>query len=184
LAATQAERIAVFTEKVQVRQGDEAALQQRFTAGFKAVEADLLAAKAARITTEIQLLDERGGQGDPATSGRWSALQQDRQDTLQRLLRILKLQYKVGARALDPVLIASDGLMNAELEFATTPADKIIVCETMAGDRLTLERFIERRYQAGFRALELDLQIAKAARMKAEIQLLRERAGDHTAPKR
>ncbi len=104
-----------------------------------------------------------------------ASLLKERRDTLQRMVDVLAAQHKSGAATFDAVVLALDRLCDAEIELATTSADRIAAYEKKVANLLANEKYLELKFRAGH-TTEIVVLDAKATRLKAEIQLLRERA--------
>ena len=97
----------------------------------------------------------------------------ERRDTLRQLVDSVTAQYKAGRTTLDNVIRARNGLLDAELEIAKTKTERIRIHEERVKNFRDLENAIKRRYTVGKGTYE-EMLTAKAARLKSEIELLRE----------
>ena len=111
------------------------------------------------------------------TSERLTALLNERREVLRKLVDAAEQRYRAGAATLEAAIRASNQLLEAELELADTKAERIAVHEKLVGNLQRLEQVAEARRAAAAAALEEVLE-AKAARLKGEITLLRERQQD------
>jgi hypothetical protein len=106
-------------------------------------------------------------------------LMRKRRDALADCVEVLEVLVKGGKLAAytsDLILGAYADLAAAELEVATTPAERIAVCEQYVKRARAFEDGIAADYKQGARAGVADLYMhATAYRLQAEIWLLRER---------
>jgi outer membrane protein TolC len=109
-----------------------------------------------------------------AASHPLQSLLKERVDTLRHLVEILDAQSQSGVVTKETVILASNQLLDAELELAKTKADRVALHEKLVGNLRRLEEFANGQYRDGRCTLDGPLR-AKAARLKAEIQLLREK---------
>ena len=136
---------------------------------------------AAVITSAAPAAPPRPEQHE--TSKQLESLLKERRDTLRELVDILDGRYRAGAVTEEAVLRASGQLLGAELDLASTKAERIAIREKLVANLRRIEKVTEDQAQVGSLALRPDdvLQ-AKAARLKAEIQLLREKASNELQP--
>lgn len=103
-----------------------------------------------------------------------SALMQEREQTLQKLVDIARTKYKHGEASLDFLVAAERELLDAQLDSATTARERIVILEsqlrvaTQHEDRMA--KLVENAD-----ASPSDLMTAKANRLTAQIALLQER---------
>lgn len=123
----------------------------------------------------------RGRQADetsasnPSAETNW-ALLNERRDTLRQLVTDVEQRHRSGRATLDSVIRASNLLLDAELDLAKTKAERILVYEQQIRRLRALEKLVESRHKVGVPGGETaDLLDAKAARLKAEIQLAHEK---------
>lgn len=102
-------------------------------------------------------------------------LLEERRDTLQQMVDSVKEQYRAGHAQMDAVLHASESLIEAELDLAKDQAERIALCERCVENVKELEAYTTTQFESG-RLSHAETLAAKAARIKAEIELLRERA--------
>jgi hypothetical protein len=124
--------------------------------------------------TEAQAADPPASQNNE-TSKQLESLLKERRDTLRRLVDILDAQHRQGfggQEQEDVVLYASNELFDAELDLATTKTERIAIREKIVANLRQVEKRAEMR--VGVTTAKKSLE-AKAARLKAEIQLLREK---------
>jgi hypothetical protein len=118
---------------------------------------------------------------DPPVPGQDEASQQlefllkARRDTLRQIVNLLEAERRTGGRATEePILRASNQLLDAELDLASTKAERIALREKVVTNLQQIEKITAAQVGFGVRKPEEALQ-ATAARLKAEIQLLREK---------
>jgi outer membrane protein TolC len=98
----------------------------------------------------------------------------ERRDTLQERLDAIEASFKSG-RTETVVLIGAElDLLAANLELATQPVERIALLEKMVSNMKQIEDWTLGRFENGT-GLRHDLLLAKAARLRAEIDLLRAR---------
>jgi outer membrane protein TolC len=163
-------------------------LEKKVEALFKAgvgTQADFLLAQAELQKAELRLAEEKartdvGGSSEneksPGTappSGA-DAAPAERRETLRQLVKAAEQHYRSGNTTLPSVIRASNLLLEAELEAAKTKAERIALYEKMVENLRELEKVAEAGYKAGVRPMD-DVLEARAARLKAEIQLAREK---------
>jgi len=102
-------------------------------------------------------------------------LRQERRDTLRRALEIITKQFETGSAPYEELLARTDQLCDAELDLAVDRSQRIAVREKKLANLRAGEALLGQRLAAG-RITEPVLLTAKAARLKAEIDLLVERA--------
>lgn len=110
-------------------------------------------------------------------AARIHSLQEQRRDTLRQLVEVAKVSYQAGGVPLDFVLQISDSLFEAELELGTTREKRIAILKEQVANLKELEELLTRGWKVGTKRTDERLS-AKAARLKAEIQLLREQTSD------
>lgn len=101
----------------------------------------------------------------------------ERRDTLRGVVDAAMEQYISGEALLDTVIHARKGLLEAEMELATTNAERIRIHEKRVKNLRQLEDSVKDRHAAGTAGVRQVLT-AKAARLKAEVELLRAQATD------
>jgi outer membrane protein TolC len=104
------------------------------------------------------------------------ALLKDRRDTLEKMVDILTQQFQQGTVDFHRVAIATDRLCDAEFDLAANRAERIAALERKLKNLADAEKLTQSRFEMGLHATQLDVLEAKAARLKAEVQLLREKA--------
>ena len=105
------------------------------------------------------------------------SLLKERRDTLRQLVTFLDGRLLVGKASKESVIRASNQLLDAELDLARTKAERIAIHEKLVDNLRGLEKIIESGAHYGTRQLD-DVFSAKADRLKAEVQLLREKIDD------
>jgi outer membrane protein TolC len=107
---------------------------------------------------------------------RLRSLLQLRRDTMQEWVRSVDQHYRSGRVSSDMVIQARSGLLGAELELATTAAERFAIHQRMIATLHDLEQAATERYRMGT-VTQAEVLHARAARLNAEIQLIRERQG-------
>ncbi len=111
------------------------------------------------------------------TAKELESLLKEKRDTLRKVVNVLTQQYENGSATFESIMLASERLFDAELELAATKAERTAIYEQRVSALRALEKFAEARLNAGFRATEVELLGARAARLEAQIRLLREKEG-------
>jgi len=101
-------------------------------------------------------------------------LQKERFDELEKLVKVLRSQYTAGKVDFPRVAHAEIALIDAGLELAETPAQRIEHLRKSATFASGLLKFVEARFQAGAKDSEADLPQARAVLLEIRIRLLRE----------
>ena len=101
------------------------------------------------------------------------SLLKERRDTLRKLVDAVESRYRSGGVSVDSVLRASEQLLEAELDLAETKPERIAVYGKLVANFHEREQAARAGYDTGTATLESLLEVT-AARLKAEIQLLRE----------
>lgn len=104
----------------------------------------------------------------------------ERRDTLRKLVDTQQAMYKSANGSLESVIIASNRLLDAELELASQ-AERIAILEEKVRNARTLEDFVDGKYRSGAGPLTEVLE-ARSDRIDAEIQLERERMRQMVSP--
>jgi RNA polymerase sigma factor (sigma-70 family) len=112
----------------------------------------------------------------PPANERIRKLQQERVKALQQLVEDRMERGRTGQDALDKVLEPVRELAEAELELAETREARINAVEKLLEQLTTIEGLLDRLQQAGLQTRSGVLE-AKAARLKAEIDLEKLKAG-------
>ena len=103
-------------------------------------------------------------------------LLKERRETLRQQLETTDKRYCEGNAALASVLRVVDQLLEAELELATTKAERISVCERTLAALREKEAAAKARVDAGIESGRHKLLEARAARLKVEAKLSQEQA--------
>jgi hypothetical protein len=115
---------------------------------------------------------------DPAAQLR--SLMEERRDTLDKAVQVLLAQYRVGTVDVERLASAMSRLGEAELDFAKNKDERIAVCRKQVEVCRDFEKICQGRRDAGT-VTDADVLQAKAERLKAEIQLLREQGSPDAA---
>ena len=109
--------------------------------------------------------------------GQLQSLRKERRETLRTLVDAAESKFNSGKATLDSLLRGSELLLEAELDLAETKAERIAVHEKIVANLRQVEKAAQMRCNAGVAPIEESLE-AKAARLKAEIQLKCEQTGE------
>ena len=96
-----------------------------------------------------------------------------RRDVLLQLVKQLEKKFSQGHCKVDSVVAARGQLLDAELELATTKDKRLEILQKRIKNLRELEDSLNILHQAGKTTLDTLLS-ARAARLKAEIELVRE----------
>ena len=132
------------------------------------------------LLSALFLVSATQAQAEPPaknTATQVESLMKERRDVLQNIAQMLNAQYRVGTAGIDRVVSATNKLADAELELAKTKDERIAVCRKQVESCRDFEKLCQARHEVGI-VTQADVLIATAERLKAEIQLLREQAGD------
>ena len=110
------------------------------------------------------------------------ALLIQRKDVLQQILVTVRRQYDAGVSTPTEVRRATMALLEADLDLCKTDGDRIRVHEKLVELMRSEENQIEARVNVGS-ATSSELAKARAARLDAEIRLLRERVKADKEPR-
>jgi len=102
-----------------------------------------------------------------------NSLLAERRDTFRLLVEEVNASFKVGQTSLKNVLHMRNELLGAELEMTKTNAERIRIRKEQVKNFREIENEVKRLFNVG-RATNDEMLIAKAARLEAEINLLRE----------
>jgi hypothetical protein len=105
-------------------------------------------------------------------SDKIKALLKERRDVLRNGVVARTQEYEAGRGTLNILLQVSRELLNAELELATTPAERFDINAGNFNAMRKIEKITKEGYDAG-RVKAADYYAIRAARLKAEIELLR-----------
>ena len=103
------------------------------------------------------------------------ALLTERRDTLRKRAEMLRQMYKVGRESLATMTAAQNELLDAELEMEHDVAKRISLHQRRVENMRTIEKQFLARRDVGADVTPEAFLKAKAARIEAEIALLRER---------
>jgi hypothetical protein len=138
--------------------------------------APAIAAEPASTQKEASKQEAASKQGE--ASERLESLLKERRETLRQLVETLEGQWRAGLTdGQMPALHAKNELLDAELDLAKTREERITVREKMVANLKVIEKTAEIQQRMGTTTPDTLLR-AKAARLKAEAQLLREKTGD------
>jgi hypothetical protein len=102
------------------------------------------------------------------------SLLKERHDALKEVLDILARQLRMGKVQFDSYARAQRDALRAAADLADTPKDRIAALRGIEDVAKANEEFFEVRAKSGFVATPTDLLQAKAMRLEAQIELLRE----------
>jgi len=129
-----------------------------------------LAVVAARSTAQPREVAPDSG------AARIQALLEERRATLHQLVRTFEAKFRAGVGGYDAVIHATNQLLEVELELAKTTEERLSIHEQRVKNLKELEEIMRKMQQAAVVGAE-GVLAAKAARLNAEIALLRERTG-------
>lgn len=104
-----------------------------------------------------------------------TALLKERREVLQQRAAMVEARFRAGTASFHEVATAANDLMYAELAIARMSEDRIAIYEKIIANLRRLESAVGERVRAG-QATRDDLLLAKAARLKVQIELAQERA--------
>lgn len=113
----------------------------------------------------------------PETEGRADSLVQlfkEREDTLKKLVDFARIKYDQGVGSLQSLNAAEKQLLDARLESATNPRERIEILESQLRLAINREEVIAKKVKVAA-AAPTDLMEAKVDRLNAQIALQRER---------
>lgn len=180
-----AERVAICEQRLELLQD----VERIVAIGVQAAtfpQSELLAVQAERMLVEIQLLREQSemaetdqqGATSPAENdfaGRIETLLQARVETLRQHVEQRRIHFEAGEIISEDYARSLRQLLDAELDAARDPAERIAICERHVELLKSYEAMVDERFQFG-ELPRADLLAAQADRLQAEIQLLREQA--------
>lgn len=108
----------------------------------------------------------------PATATDVRQLLQERRDVLAQLTEVRQKLYQEGRVAIDAVGRAQLDLLDAELELAETPRERVTACESRLQAATDLEALAQARYQSAQATFE-DVLECKALRLQVQVDLLK-----------
>lgn len=106
-----------------------------------------------------------------------AALMIERVEVLAKRVEAVKMQYEVGAVDLESVLDAQEDLDQAQLPLAETQAARLAIHQSRLQSAKQLEAVMQQRARDGIVNMA-DVYLATAARLQAEIDLLREQSSE------
>ena len=98
----------------------------------------------------------------------------ERRDTLRQIVNIVESRRSQGDETIDNVIKARNELLDAELDIAKTRAERVRIREEQVKNFRNLENVLTRRHESGGEITNVEVLVAKAVRLEAEIALLRE----------
>jgi uncharacterized protein YlxP (DUF503 family) len=125
------------------------------------------------LRAEVRFLREKAGD----KQGQVESLLKERRAALRKLVEILVSQYQVGTVDFNRVAHAESRLADAELEPVKSKDERIGVCQRQVELCRDVLKIVTARFDAGT-VSQADLLDATAERLKMEIRLLQEKAGD------
>ena len=103
-----------------------------------------------------------------------TALRKERRDVLRQAARQAEEAYRSGLIPYTSVPRITINLLNAELDLAPDRAGRVAVRERIVEQFKEIEKSVAQHVEAGLAGDQTDLLEARAARLQAEIDLLRE----------
>ena len=131
-----------------------------------------------KVVARIQELEGKEKADPPVDENQAAAIEsllKQRRDILRQMVDMVEDACRQGRRQYADMVRASESLIEAELELTTDKAERIALRKRRLDGMKTLEEIARAQQQVG-RAVHSELFAATAARLKAEIDLLRERA--------
>ena len=110
---------------------------------------------------------------DAKTDAEIVKLQKERVTTLREAVKATKESLDAGTVTLDRLAAAARMLLDAELELATRPAERIAARQAYLVLVVAMDKQSEARFAAGVLTTS-ERAMARAARLQAEIELRRE----------
>ena len=114
--------------------------------------------------------------GADGASARLDTLLKQRREILEQLVKVTTEHYGAGQTTIESVIRAWDQLLNAKLELAEDRSARVAIHEQRTKVLKDFEKIAQAQFRAGA-ATQEDVLTARAARLEAEIQLLREQRG-------
>jgi len=114
----------------------------------------------------------------PAKGASVETLLKKRLDVLQQIAKLRRAAYLAGEAGVNSVIQSQLDVLHAKLELAGKPAERIAIRKEILKQARDLEVVAGKRYQANA-ATQIDLLAAKAFRLRAEADLLREQSAKH-----
>lgn len=113
-------------------------------------------------------------QQEAASDKRLNSLLTERRDTLRQVVDLVIVEYRGGAGTIEEIIQAQNALLDAELDIAKTNAERVRIREEQVKNFRELENLLKQRHESGSGITKSELLVAKATRLEAEINLLRE----------
>lgn len=142
--------------------------------GFVLVTGILLVAFVAQ-SGGVEPQDEAALKRDKKLQREVNKLLTERRDVLRDRARILEASFREGNQTLESVTAARIALIDADLELADSKADRVRLRESYLDNVKTLELYAKSMFEAG-RQSRVAVLGARAERLNAEVNLLREQA--------
>jgi outer membrane protein TolC len=121
----------------------------------------------------LMLLLALAADPDPKADAEIAKLQKERVKVLREAVRSTKAEYEAGRVTTDYLALVARDLLQAELELAAKPAERIAARQAYLALTVEVHKLSEAKFAAGH-LTRSDLALAQAARLKAEIDLRRE----------
>jgi hypothetical protein len=109
-----------------------------------------------------------------ATSDDVTTILGERLDVLRQVEGLQVEAYRRGEAPFDSVLAVQKEVIEASLELTDQKEERVRLLERLLNTMTEFERMAQQRHQAGL-AVFVDVLKAKAARLKAQAELIRER---------
>jgi hypothetical protein len=136
---------------------------------------DQAAIRVARLTAEIDLQREKSG-GRVERLAKFQRLLEERRDAARIVLQMRQAQIEAGRATEEVLLDAARMVLEAELPLAEKSADRVALLRTYLGVLKRAEEIAKARHEAA-RLSFTELLTVRAARLEAEINLLRAERG-------
>jgi hypothetical protein len=133
------------------------------------------AIRTARLTAEIDLQREKSGSRAERLA-RFQRLLKERRDAAQIVLQMRQARIEAGRDTEEALLDAARMVLEAELPLAERAADRVACLRTYREALKKAEEIARARHEAG-RAAPIEWLNARAARLEADINLLRAQRG-------
>jgi hypothetical protein len=130
---------------------------------------------AYRTATGAPPAAPRQGEDRPAAEDEVTKLAQERLEAAREVYRLLQAQIKTGSVSPQELCLWSPHLLDAELDVATTKAERVAALKAHVNLMKDNERFVKALVDVG-RAPATELGKAKVLRLEAELRLAKEKA--------
>jgi hypothetical protein len=184
-----AERLLAAELELVEKAPDRIALHEEYVKGAKAIEVIIEKrhndgrlpayaygeSKANRMRAEIGLIRARRDKPAEGDGDRLKTLLKERRTALRAMLKDLPALVEDGKILPEPLFRANGELLGAELELAEKPEQRVTAHEEAVKRLKDLEAVFDKQLKDG-RITDATFEEAKAARLAAEIGLLREKA--------